>query len=58
MFVTGHDTISNMLYWIIIYLAKHQDVQEKLQKEIDENVPLGHLPAYEHKDKYAYGFNI
>uniref|UniRef100_I3NBX7 unspecific monooxygenase n=1 Tax=Ictidomys tridecemlineatus TaxID=43179 RepID=I3NBX7_ICTTR len=37
--LTGYDTTSNTLSFIMYLLASHPDVQKKLQQEIDETLP-------------------
>ncbi len=32
----GHDTVSTALIWLCFNIATHQDVQQRLQNEIDE----------------------
>lgn len=48
----GLDTTSLTITWAIFYLATFQEVQRKLQKEIDEVVPRGTLVTLEHKQRY------
>ncbi|CEM01481.1 unnamed protein product [Vitrella brassicaformis CCMP3155] len=34
--IAGHDTTSNLVAWTLYFLSKHQDVQGKVQSEIDD----------------------
>ncbi|RXG56174.1 cytochrome P450 2L1 [Armadillidium vulgare] len=54
LFVAGNDTTSNMTQWFLNYMARFQDVQEKIQKEIDRVVPRGTLPGLQHRNELAY----
>lgn len=51
LFNAGFDTVSNMLRWIILYMAKYPDVQRRVQEQIDEVVPRDTLPSVEHKPR-------
>ncbi|XP_064083998.1 cytochrome P450 2L1-like [Macrobrachium nipponense] len=53
MFAAGFDSTSNMLLWIILYAAKYQDVQKRIQEQIDEVVPRGEFPTNQHKSQLS-----
>lgn len=53
LFNAGFDTTSNMLRWVILYMAKYPEVQRRVQQQLDEVVPRDTLPSYEHKPKYV-----
>ena len=36
LFLAGDHTSSSSLLWIVLYLSKYTDVQEKMQREIDQ----------------------
>ncbi|XP_029290208.1 LOW QUALITY PROTEIN: cytochrome P450 2U1 [Cottoperca gobio] len=38
LFIAGTDTTTNSVLWILLYMALHPDVQDKVQAEIDEVV--------------------
>jgi cytochrome P450 len=46
LFGAGADTTATTLRWAILFLAHHQDVQEKMHKEIREQVGTHTLPSY------------
>lgn len=53
MFVAGHDTTSVVLTWTLYLLARHPEIEEKLQIEIlanDKSTPL----TMEHLMEYPY----
>nr|QST15075.1 CYP370C6 protein [Diaphanosoma celebensis] len=54
LFVAGTETTSTSLMWLILLLASHPEVQEKVQREIDTHVPRGTLPSMEHRLKLNY----
>ncbi|KAB7503463.1 Cytochrome P450 2U1 [Armadillidium nasatum] len=37
LFVAGNDTTANITWWVLIYMARFQEIQEKIQKEIDRS---------------------
>ncbi|CAG7832509.1 unnamed protein product, partial [Allacma fusca] len=45
IFAAGSDTVSTTLSWLCAYLIVHKEVQEKLQKEIDEVVGRHRAPV-------------
>jgi len=44
-FVAGSDTTTNSLSWALLYLAKHPDIQKKVQQEIDDVIGRERTPA-------------
>ncbi|KAB7503278.1 Abscisic acid 8'-hydroxylase 2, partial [Armadillidium nasatum] len=50
----GLDTTSISITWAIFYLASFPEVQKRLQKEIDEEIPKGTLISLEHKSRLPY----
>ncbi|KAK7056562.1 hypothetical protein SK128_009149 [Halocaridina rubra] len=54
LFIAGSETTSSTLRWAIFYLSKHQDIQRKLQKEIDAVVDKNTLPSLKHRERLAY----
>jgi long-chain fatty acid omega-monooxygenase len=51
LFIAGTETTSTSLLWLILLLATHPDIQEKVQQEIDEHVPRDEMPSMEHRTK-------
>ena len=51
LFNAGGGTTSVNLVWCVLYLATFPHVQEKLQKEIDENLPKGSYATLEDRAK-------
>ena len=41
----GADTTSGFFNWFILYMILHQDLQKKIQQEMDEVVGRDHLPS-------------
>ncbi|KAB7493943.1 Cytochrome P450 2L1 [Armadillidium nasatum] len=54
LFVAGNDTTSNMTRFFLTYMARFQEIQEKIQKEIDKVVPRGTLPGLQHRNELSY----
>ncbi|KAL7638661.1 UNVERIFIED_CONTAM: hypothetical protein RMT77_011233 [Armadillidium vulgare] len=54
LFFGGSDTTSTTLRWLFLYMAKYEDVQKKVQSEIDENIPKGQLISLQDKDRLPY----
>ncbi|KAM3870887.1 cytochrome P450 1B1-like [Diretmus argenteus] len=50
----GLDTISTALHWMLLLLAKHPDIQIKLQELIDKVVGRDRLPTLEDRSSLAY----
>ncbi|XP_047501602.1 cytochrome P450 2L1-like [Penaeus chinensis] len=54
LFAAGFDTTSNMMRYVCLYMAAHQDVQRKVQRQIDEVVPPDEIPASRHRARLPY----
>ncbi|XP_050707440.1 cytochrome P450 2L1-like [Eriocheir sinensis] len=54
LLVAGVETTTNTMRWAILYLAKFPEVQRRVQREIDNVIPRGTLPMYQHKSKLPY----
>lgn len=54
LFSAGFDTTSNMIRWMCLYMADNQEVQKKIQREIDEVVDRGTLPSHLHRSRLTY----
>ncbi|XP_047467256.1 cytochrome P450 1B1-like [Mugil cephalus] len=50
----GLDTVSTALHWIVLLLAKHTDIQTKLQELIDKVVGPNRLPSLEDRSSLTY----
>ena len=48
LFIAGTETTSTSL---ILLLATHPEIQEKVQQEIDTHVPRDEMPSMEHRTK-------
>ena len=53
LFIAGTETTSTSLLWLILLLASHPEIQEKVQQEIDAHVPRDEMPSMEHRTKYT-----
>lgn len=57
LFMAGADTTSTTLYWAFLYMVLHENVQLKVQQEIDH--VLGKLaPTIEHRKRYGVDVKI
>ncbi|ODM94793.1 Methyl farnesoate epoxidase [Orchesella cincta] len=54
LFVAGSETTSHTISWCILYLLLNQDIQNKLQEEIDLIVPKGTFPTVEQESQLHY----
>ncbi|KAL7635548.1 UNVERIFIED_CONTAM: hypothetical protein RMT77_014617 [Armadillidium vulgare] len=54
LFMAGNDTTANMIRWFLTYMARHQEIQIKIQKEIDRVVPRDTLPGLQHRKELVY----
>lgn len=54
LFTAGYDTTSNMLRWIMLYMADKPEVQRRVQQELDEVVPRDTLPSHVHRQQLPY----
>jgi cytochrome P450 len=52
LFIAGTETTSTSLLWLILLLASHPEIQEKVQQEIHAHVPRDEMPSMEHRTKY------
>ena len=52
LFIAGTETTSTSLLWLVLLLASHPEIQEKVQQEIDAHVPRDEMPSMEHRTKY------
>lgn len=53
LFVAGHETTSNAMTWTFYLLAKHPEIQARLQAELDQ-VLAGRVPSYELLSQLEY----
>ncbi|WP_054951375.1 cytochrome P450 [Numidum massiliense] len=53
IFMAGHETTANTLSWVFYLLAKHPEIVEKLEREVDD-VLQGRLPTLDDYDKLTY----
>ena len=55
LFLAGSETTSSALKWVVLLLAKHQDVQEKCYQELKNVVGLDKMPELDDiKKKYEF----
>lgn len=54
IFGAAMDTTSTLLYWAVLLLAKHQDVQVKVQLEIDTVVGRNGNPSLQAREEMHY----
>ncbi|RXG60780.1 cytochrome P450 2L1 [Armadillidium vulgare] len=54
LFLGGSETTSSTLRWFFLYMARYQEIQIKVQKEIDENIQTGHQISLQDKDRLPY----
>ncbi|XP_063769940.1 cytochrome P450 1A1-like [Pseudophryne corroboree] len=54
IFGAGFDTISSGLLWCMLYLMKYPQIQEKIQKEIDENIGISRMPRFDDRKNMHY----
>ena len=54
----AHDTTSTALTWSLAYLATNQEIQDKLQKELDSVLKGGRLPTGDDLPKLEYAEKI
>uniref|UniRef100_A0A1A8RCL8 Cytochrome P450, family 1, subfamily C, polypeptide 2 n=1 Tax=Nothobranchius rachovii TaxID=451742 RepID=A0A1A8RCL8_9TELE len=50
----GLDTVSTALHWIVLLLAKHPDMQTRLQELVDGAVGRSRLPSVEDRPQLPY----
>lgn len=54
IFGAGFDTISSGLLWCILYLLKYPEIQDKIHKEIDENIGISRSPRFDDRKVLHY----
>ncbi|KAF2368468.1 Cytochrome P450 [Trinorchestia longiramus] len=54
MFNAGSETTSTTIRWMILYMATHPEIQEKVQKCLDEVVPRSRLPGLADRNQLPY----
>lgn len=54
LFSAGTETTSTTVRWAILFLAHHPEIQEKLYKEIKNQVGTSALPSYADKTKLPF----
>jgi len=50
----GHETTATQLKWTLLELARHPDIYQKLQQELDTQLPNKRPPTFEDYDKLSY----
>ena len=62
--IKGHETTANAMYYALVMLALHPDIQAQARDEVDAlftTLPVGQEPTYE-KDycrlQYVHGFMV
>ncbi|XP_078521948.1 cytochrome P450 2J2-like [Lissotriton helveticus] len=50
----GSDTITATLLWALLYVVKYPDIQEKIQRELDDVFEPNKIIQYEHRKKLPY----
>ncbi|XP_054840012.1 cytochrome P450 2J2-like isoform X1 [Eublepharis macularius] len=54
LFVAGTETATNTLLWALVLMANHPDIQEKVQKEIDDVLGSSQSFSYQDRKKLPY----
>ena len=54
LFLAGSETTSTTLTWVILYMVRNQDVQEKVQKELDTVLGRYKMPSLADKSRLPY----
>ena len=54
LFLAGTDTTSTLMEWVLLYLTDRQDVQERVHKELQENVGLETILNLDDRTKTPY----
>ncbi|XP_054839476.1 cytochrome P450 2J4-like isoform X2 [Eublepharis macularius] len=54
LFAAGTETITHILLWALVLMANHPDIQEKVQKEIDEVLGSSKSFSYQNWKKLPY----
>ncbi|GBO08350.1 hypothetical protein AVEN_113777-1, partial [Araneus ventricosus] len=53
-FGAGSETVRLTMDWLVLTMAVHQDVQKKVQQEIDNVIGTDRLPSWDEHDKMPY----
>ncbi|XP_078617675.1 cytochrome P450 2J4-like [Branchiostoma floridae x Branchiostoma japonicum] len=53
LFLAGEESTSNTLNWALLYMLRHPDVQEKVQREIDSTIGQN-TPSFSHRSQLPY----
>ncbi|XP_071608580.1 cytochrome P450 2J6-like isoform X4 [Heliangelus exortis] len=54
LFLAGTETTATTLRWALLYMVVYPDIQEKVQKELDDVLGCSHLICYEDRKKLPY----
>uniref|UniRef100_A0ABM5G427 Cytochrome P450 2J2-like n=1 Tax=Pogona vitticeps TaxID=103695 RepID=A0ABM5G427_9SAUR len=54
LFIAGTDTTATTLQWALLLMVTHQDIQEKVQKEIDDVLGSSSTVCYQDRKKLPY----
>ncbi|CAG5115326.1 unnamed protein product [Candidula unifasciata] len=54
LFAAGTETTSTTIYWCILYMLRHPDVQEKVYQEIKDKVGTDRAPTIQDKTQLVY----
>ncbi|XP_077331062.1 cytochrome P450 1A1-like isoform X1 [Lithobates pipiens] len=54
IFGAGFDTITSGLLWCILYLLEYPEIQDKIHKEIDENIGISRSPRFDDRKVLHY----
>lgn len=54
LFIAGTDTTTSTVLWVLLYMALHPDVQDKVQAEIDEVVGRNQVVSLTHKGSMPF----
>uniref|UniRef100_A0A8D0L8X5 Cytochrome P450 family 2 subfamily AB member 15 n=1 Tax=Sphenodon punctatus TaxID=8508 RepID=A0A8D0L8X5_SPHPU len=54
LFSAGSDTTTTTLQWALLYMVKHPDIQEKVQKELDDVLGSCQFISYEDRKSLPY----
>lgn len=54
LFIAGTDTTTNSVMWILLYMVLYPDIQDKMQKEIDEVIGFHRVPSMTDKGSLPF----
>jgi len=54
LLVAGSETTATTIHWALVILANHQDIQKKLQEEVDSVIPKERFPSLDDMSKLPY----